>query len=238
MPVGAHGDFSAPCDPIPVPVQPIAGSTVDQVQNDIGFTTGFKDGALDLAQTFTVGENGQLSTIAISLIADFPITLNLLKTSHGVPTSTILASSVAVPGNSIWTYFDFSNSHINVHHGEVLAFQPSATVSNGQALRDFIAYDGRPDPYSSGELYTIDPQHGIADWQPYVNLLVGQGPIGGADAAFVTYVTPHGPVSDVPEPSTWAMMILGFAAVGFLAYRRQNRTAQPRACTHKCATSG
>lgn len=27
----------------------------------------------------------------------------------------------------------------------------------------------------------------------------------------------------VPEPSTWAMMILGFAGVGFLAYRRKNQ---------------
>jgi hypothetical protein len=29
-------------------------------------------------------------------------------------------------------------------------------------------------------------------------------------------------VSAVPEPSTWAMMLLGFLSVGFLAYRRQN----------------
>jgi hypothetical protein len=29
----------------------------------------------------------------------------------------------------------------------------------------------------------------------------------------------------VPEPSTWAMMILGFAGVGFMAYRRRNQTA-------------
>ena len=29
-------------------------------------------------------------------------------------------------------------------------------------------------------------------------------------------------VSAVPEPSTWAMMILGFAGVGFMAYRRRN----------------
>jgi hypothetical protein len=27
----------------------------------------------------------------------------------------------------------------------------------------------------------------------------------------------------VPEPSTWAMMILGFAGVGYLAYRRRNQ---------------
>jgi hypothetical protein len=29
----------------------------------------------------------------------------------------------------------------------------------------------------------------------------------------------------VPEPSTWAMMILGFMGVGFLAYRRKNTSA-------------
>jgi hypothetical protein len=40
----------------------------------------------------------------------------------------------------------------------------------------------------------------------------------GSDAA-VTLVTPG-----VPEPSTWAMMILGFFGVGFMAYRRKNQT--------------
>jgi choice-of-anchor C domain-containing protein len=29
-------------------------------------------------------------------------------------------------------------------------------------------------------------------------------------------------VTPIPEPSTWAMMILGFLGVGFLAYRRKN----------------
>jgi len=32
-------------------------------------------------------------------------------------------------------------------------------------------------------------------------------------------------VTAVPEPSTWAMMILGFAGVGFMAYRRKSRPA-------------
>jgi hypothetical protein len=31
--------------------------------------------------------------------------------------------------------------------------------------------------------------------------------------------------SDVPEPSTWAMMILGFAGVGFMTYSRRKQTA-------------
>jgi hypothetical protein len=33
----------------------------------------------------------------------------------------------------------------------------------------------------------------------------------------------------VPEPSTWAMMILGFAGVGFMAYRRKSKPAMTAA---------
>jgi PEP-CTERM motif len=33
-------------------------------------------------------------------------------------------------------------------------------------------------------------------------------------------------VAAVPEPSTWAMMILGFMGVGFMAYRRKNSYAK------------
>jgi hypothetical protein len=32
-------------------------------------------------------------------------------------------------------------------------------------------------------------------------------------------------VDGVPEPSTWAMMILGFGGIGFMAYRRKSRPA-------------
>jgi probable HAF family extracellular repeat protein len=34
---------------------------------------------------------------------------------------------------------------------------------------------------------------------------------------------PPGSVGGVPEPSTWAMLLLGFAGVGFVAYRRKNK---------------
>jgi hypothetical protein len=32
-------------------------------------------------------------------------------------------------------------------------------------------------------------------------------------------------VGGVPEPSTWAMMVLGFAGIGFMAYRRKSKPA-------------
>ena len=32
-------------------------------------------------------------------------------------------------------------------------------------------------------------------------------------------------IAAVPEPSTWAMLVLGFAGVGFMAYRRKSKSA-------------
>jgi PEP-CTERM motif len=37
--------------------------------------------------------------------------------------------------------------------------------------------------------------------------------------------TVDGPVAAVPEPSTWAMMILGFLGIGYVAYRRKSGRA-------------
>ena len=33
-------------------------------------------------------------------------------------------------------------------------------------------------------------------------------------------------ISAVPEPATWAMMILGFLGIGFLGYRRSSKGSQ------------
>jgi hypothetical protein len=32
-------------------------------------------------------------------------------------------------------------------------------------------------------------------------------------------------IAAVPEPSTWAMLLLGFAGMGFMAYRRKSKPA-------------
>jgi PEP-CTERM motif len=32
-------------------------------------------------------------------------------------------------------------------------------------------------------------------------------------------------IAAVPEPSTWAMLLIGFAGIGFMAYRRKNKAA-------------
>ena len=56
------------------------------------------------------------------------------------------------------------------------------------------------------------------------NILRTQGP-GVIDNGTFTIGPGTEVTSAVPEPSTWAMMILGFAGVGFMAYRRKSKPA-------------
>jgi PEP-CTERM motif len=78
---------------------------------------------------------------------------------------------------------------------------PSITLGNGAAAM----------------FLTID----LAD-----NSLTGgtNAPVCSGCARFITDMT--GTLTPVvPEPSTWAMMILGFAGIGFMAYRRKSKPA-------------
>jgi PEP-CTERM motif len=47
----------------------------------------------------------------------------------------------------------------------------------------------------------------VVDNSAGTNVCLGSGPCGS--------------ISAVPEPSTWAMLLLGFAGIGFMAYRRK-----------------
>jgi hypothetical protein len=62
---------------------------------------------------------------------------------------------------------------------------------------------------------------GINDYTAIPNPSFGDGNGGPARGFIVEY---NG-VSAVPEPSTWAMMILGFTGLGFITYRRKNKVA-------------
>ena len=48
---------------------------------------------------------------------------------------------------------------------------------------------------------------------------------GGNGADILVYAQAAPPPLNTPEPSTWAMMILGFAGMGFVAYRKAKRTS-------------
>jgi hypothetical protein len=80
-------------------------------------------------------------------------------------------------------------------------------------------FDFGPGGVSRFEVLGIDPSLGLdpANSTAFVSQVtfVGDGVFTGTMTA----------ITAVPEPSTWAMMILGFAGVGFIAYRRKAKPA-------------
>ena len=71
-----------------------------------------------------------------------------------------------------------------------------------------------------------------ADFLPATLTLLGPNEftvyINGADPASLStlvFDVTTGNVGAVPEPSTWARMILGFVGIGFMAYRRKSKPA-------------
>lgn len=118
----------------------------------------------------------------------------------------------------------------------ILSFYLSGNPDGGNALKtDLTSLSNTVPVASQSFLFTTGPtgannSHGSMN---YV-LETMQFTIGPGETSTVLSFTsqdqgnsPYGPVigdvsiSAVPEASTWAMMILGFAGVGFLAYRRK-----------------
>jgi PEP-CTERM motif len=83
-----------------------------------------------------------------------------------------------------------------------------------------------------GEITGVNPETLVAEWDP-------SNPLYSASASLALGISPEianalaiaaedtllagGPA--VPEPSTWAMIILGFAGIGFMTYRRRKAAA-------------
>lgn len=81
---------------------------------------------------------------------------------------------------------------------------------------------------AAGTYYLILQNAVVTGGQAYWNIVQGNsnpttqnccGTIDGVSYQILGDYT----VSGVPEPSTWAMMFLGFAGVGFMAYRRSRK---------------
>jgi hypothetical protein len=79
------------------------------------------------------------------------------------------------------------------------SYNPAFVLANGGAV-------------SSAEAVLLA---GLSGGDAYLNIHTANNP-GGEIRGFL---------QAVPELSTWAMMVLGFAGIGFMAYRRRNQTA-------------
>ncbi len=82
--------------------------------------------------------------------------------------------------------------------------------------------------FSGEDVFGFDPSNITLDGGDLTINLANSffAPGGSLQVKFDGTVTPP-PAGAVPEPATWAMMILGFALVGFAMRRRTSATVQP-----------
>jgi hypothetical protein len=124
-----------------------------------------------------------------------------------------------------WSY----NSPANVD-GFPGNFTPgTAVVSSNPLSNDFL--------FTNAQTVNDAPGNYFYVIQPWYNGGPGNGSIAAQlvnngvtiDVYNGQYVTANWSVSAVPEPSTWAMMLAGFAGLGFAGYRRSrhNGAAKP-----------
>ena len=112
--------------------------------------------------------------------------------------------------------FDFGSYGINAVEGEVLTFK--------------MFVEACPEMFECGNSWgNLNDINGVATTNGYlgggafVDFNGGYYPIGdGQDLNFRTWM------SAVPEPSTWAMMIVGFGGVGSMVRGNRRREAQRR----------
>jgi hypothetical protein len=126
-------------------------------------------------------------------------------------------------------------------------FDPSAVIgstTNGLTINSFSLPNP---PYSSGFAYdgagtlTVATYPGVdncgnpaSSYCVFIDDAAGASPVlsffeqstssGGFWVAQTTTITASA-ITNVPEPSTWAMMLLGFAGLGYAGFRRRQKLA-------------
>ena len=110
-------------------------------------------------------------------------------------------------------------------------FSPSITFTEAPRLSGELSENG-PANLSS---YLYSPTPHFINGQDFNDFLFDTRLTGlwsiGPDASILDQGPAHtfALQAAVPEPSTWAMMILGFCGLGFLAHRRRNQASAPGA---------
>jgi hypothetical protein len=118
------------------------------------------------------------------------------------------------------TYASFSDIG-----GDNLIFPaPASTFLDNQGLVFSVEGPGTPCAFASGCYmqisYAPNPYGGAPWFTPQYALYLSNAGVNPVDFVLTAEIT-----TSVPEPSTWAMLLIGFAGIGFMGYRRRKHTA-------------
>jgi hypothetical protein len=128
--------------------------------------------------------------------------------------------SAAIPPATAFA-FSIGQFSFNLSNDPLAAIQYNHGKFNGFAANESFTFQGNQYDFllSGGTWSIFSAPGGNPAGGPLVNGYINIGNAGLTNQVPFTTV-----VAGVPEPSTWAMMILGFAGIGAMTYRRR-RTA-------------
>ena len=169
------------------------------------------------------GYNNYTETGAISSYNMYSTTPTATVADGVQGTPYTVAQIIGVVGSSFNVAIDVNTT---AARGETLQLFEVIDTTTSSVLFNYIG------PTNIGNV--INNGNGYADWTLNTVSLAGlaqtdgilfhaiwNNASDGGESFFLVSTT----VGAVPEPSTWAMMILGFIGVGFLAYRRKSQVA-------------
>jgi hypothetical protein len=152
--------------------------------------------------------NGTLTTDALNDVLSISGNVSsttALTAGTGGPITGLINGSGTPPAQGTYT----APSGNAWNYNDVLYPSGPALVDNNGLLFSFGASD-------VGNIYTVGSTY-------YFSVDTPQSLYNPGDLVIAGGIT-----AAVPEPSTWAMMILGFCGVGFMAYRRKQSGAALR----------
>jgi hypothetical protein len=124
--------------------------------------------------------------------------------------AAFLASTLSVPGDAQTAFFNITGFLTGVVTGGTVSHDDGATFVIGATTQ----FSNAPETNDA-----VDNVPGGAFTSSPFDLYYVEG--NGAPSILDVHLTGTFLTAPVPETSTWAMMILGFFGVGFLAYRRR-----------------
>lgn len=172
------------------------------------------------AQIFTAGITGQLVQVDFQLVSsgqpqqlDFTFLVGgVAALPVGVPASSITFAVPVTAGGFNTVSVDLTSYGFNVVAGQQYGLMLGVSGGTGSANWVF-GTDADGDPATEADTVGLSYGGGVN----YVRQNLGAWSATGFDRGFQTFVQANA----VPEPGTWAMLILGMGVVGGSLRRRQ-----------------
>ena len=179
-----------------------------------------------------------VATSAVATVYEVPVTGNLNGNLFSATLDLNVTNGQATSGTGRFTGFGLTNADLVLittsTPGNETAGGPSApTGFRGNDGTDIFGGDQAFPISNNGLIFDVGTRVAVAGAFPVLaigngsNASVFTGNVGGTEYYAQVGTSNIGEATvisnGVPEPSTWAMMLLGFGGLGFLAYRKAQK---------------